>query len=99
MNRHRKTQEYGLLAVDFLLTDTFELKLMEFQNAPKSEVIPKNCNKEFRKGSRQWACEMGKKMVKDIVDIAIELAWKKVRNEPIVSLPKASYIHPILTHF
>eukprot|EP01083_Nonionella_stella_P017239 48197_1 len=67
-------QRYLLTALDLLLTDDFQLKVMELNRAVTSSFIPRMCNDIME---TSWQCKMGKMIQEEMIDIEIELAMKQ----------------------
>ena len=76
-NIHSHSYQYAVFAVDLLLTNQGELKLLEVQNAPKTSVIPAICN------DNHWACQFGREIVKETVDLAINIAYQKTQKSQV----------------
>ena len=66
-----------------ILLDNYEIKLLEVQNSPKTNVFPENClNRDKVKTAttymhRQWACDFGEGLSNETIDIMKEISWKK----------------------
>eukprot|EP01083_Nonionella_stella_P202524 739817_1 len=79
LKEHSRTYQHAFFALDLLLTNQGEIKLLEVQNAPKTTVIPAHCNT----ADTHWACQLGQRIAKETVDIAIEMAYRKVQKRSI----------------
>eukprot|EP01083_Nonionella_stella_P017238 48195_1 len=77
-------QHYVLTALDLLLTDDFELKVMELNMHPASTFIPRTCITDMMETS--WQCKMGKMIQEEMIDIEIELAIKQRMGTAIDAL-------------
>ena len=82
--------------MDFVVNTEFNVKLLEVQNAPKSQFIPETCD-ENTPTKFKWACDLGTKISNDVVNVAFELASKqRQHSNGEVQLPKTSHLKQIL---
>lgn len=95
----RWTTHYEFMAMDTLITDDFEVKLMEVQCGPASSFIPRDCssiNANSYTNTRWWACLFGERMAGEMVDIAIEVALHKAFMLPIEKLRTQRYFKTVV---
>lgn len=78
LNAHSHSFQYALFAMDLLLTENGKLYLLEVQKAPKTSFIPKDCR--IFNSSENWQCSFGQALANETVDIAVDMALKKMRR-------------------
>eukprot|EP01084_Bolivina_argentea_P317014 549582_1 len=101
MNMDETEQHYALMAVDLMITNDFKIKLLEINRTPASSWIPKSCFHfstyfGYKMMEHNWACNVGKIIMEEIVNIEIEIAIKKINRYKVVELDSLNYLKPII---
>eukprot|EP01084_Bolivina_argentea_P096293 173115_1 len=92
-------QNYLFTALDLLVTNDFQVKVMEVNIRPASSWVPKNCYKNYFGNhifDDGWKCRKAKRLMEEMVDIELEIAIKKLNGDNIDKLDSVKYYQTVV---
>ena len=82
----KKDNNYMWLALDYLLTEDGEVKLLELNLHPGTRYLD-HCSWDNVQdpGYEDWQCQQGRNITKEVVDVSFEMAYRKKEYLPFIT--------------